>query len=171
VVERDGVVDVGTAGGSIAAREASRPVATPDPALQHRRQLVAHRFGNTDRRAFDRQPRRRFSELTHLLGINHPVALLISVLAVPGDSGLTCDHVDHRALPAGGTSVSAPRVGQSGRPQSHASARPAHNAVTASARRWAMVRESLPHTEVAISENRLSCHSPLTRKEVIHRWN
>ncbi len=68
---------------------------------ERRRRLVAHRFRRTDRRALYRQPRRRFSELADLLGINHPVAFQIpGLLAVPGDSVLTCDHVDHRAHPA-----------------------------------------------------------------------
>jgi hypothetical protein len=103
VVERDGVVDVGNAGGSIAAREATRQVAEADPALQRRRRLVALRFRRTDSRALDRQPRRRLRELAHLLGINHDVALQIpGLLAVPVDSVLTCDHVDHRAHPARG---------------------------------------------------------------------
>src|SRR5258705_13183604 len=101
-VERNGVVNIADGRGAITAREPARHVATPDPTFQRRRRLIAQSLRRADCRAVNQPQRSRLRELTHLLGVDHPVALQIAgLVAVPGDRLLTGDHVDHRSHLAG----------------------------------------------------------------------
>ena len=160
LVKRCGVVEVADRGFAITSRETTRHVAAADPALQRRRRLIAQGLVLADRGAFDRPDRRCVGELRDLFGIDDAVALQIARLLSPLTvASVAITLITVRTPPAADSDAFA-RAGQSGCPQSQARVRPSHSALSASARRWAMVRESLAHTAVAISERRLSNTAP-----------